>query len=42
MLLLGIGSVYQEHIVMWISRNGVTLGNGEIVPLEIVEKNYGK
>jgi hypothetical protein len=42
MLLLRIGSVYNEHIVVWISRKGVTLGNGKIIPLEVVEKNYGK
>lgn len=42
MLLLGIGSVYEEHIVVWISRKGVKLGNGQIVPLSVVEKNYGK
>ena len=42
MLLLGIGSVYNEQIVVWVSRKGVTLGNGQVVALEIVEKNYGK
>ena len=42
MLLLGIGSVYNEHIVVWVSRNGVHLGNGQIVPLSVVEKNYCK
>jgi hypothetical protein len=42
MLLLGIGSVYNEQVVVWVSRKGVTLGNGQVVPLEVVEKNYGK
>lgn len=42
MKLFGLDSKYDGCDVKWITRKGVLLSNGKVVPLSEVEKNYGK